>query len=430
MDKQITFDPQLTKDDRLVLDNLVADIQKQGSTSKTNEPSSSSRPNVDKDTASASASVPDDDKSLLELLKSMNTPSSENCDPTVFTSWDLADFNKKSLFYIWILEPYVGCARKIVRKETDVVMVTHLLLYFTTSVPSAVMLYWRGFTWLHGIAHLMMQGTYVGTYTLMMHQHIHTGGVLAKKFNVFDKLFPYITDPLMGHTWNTYYYHHIKHHHVEGNGPNDLSSTLRFQRDSFTHFLIYLGRFFFFIWAELSLYFIQKRRYKLAAGLLFSEWANYTTYAVLFWLNPKSTVFVFLLPLLLMRIGLMAGNWGQHAFVDHDEPDSDYRSSITLIDSMVSSMLHCLVYHGLTELIKHAVGLEQSPLLQRWLSHITSSQPLTALARSSHLFHQRKGAVCCRGCLSKPIYISDTIKICDANDIVRLRRSSTISIIS
>jgi len=40
-----------------------------------------------------------------------------------------------------------------------------------------------------------------------------------------------------------------------------------------------------------------------------------------------------------MRIGLMIGNWGQHAFVDEVEPDSDFRSSITLID--VASNRYC-----------------------------------------------------------------------------------------
>ena len=29
---------------------------------------------------------------------------------------------------------------------------------------------------------------------------------------------------------------------------------------------------------------------------------------------------------------MMMGNWGQHAFVDEDAPDSDLRSSITVID--------------------------------------------------------------------------------------------------
>ncbi len=41
------------------------------------------------------------------------------------------------------------------------------------------------------------------------------------------------------------------------------------------------------------------------------------------------------LPFALLRLGLMAGNWGQHAFVDDEDPDSDYRSSITTIDVTV-----------------------------------------------------------------------------------------------
>lgn len=50
---------------------------------------------------------------------------------------------------------------------------------------------------------------------------------------------------------------------------------------------------------------------------------------------------VFLLPLLLLHVGLMVGNWGQHAFVDDEEPDSDFRSSITLIDVAV-----CVPFRG------------------------------------------------------------------------------------
>ena len=35
----------------------------------------------------------------------------------------------------------------------------------------------------------------------------------------------------------------------------------------------------------------------------------------------------------------MIGNWGQHALVDDLEPNSDFRSSITLIDVPVSFLL-------------------------------------------------------------------------------------------
>lgn len=225
------------------------------------------------------------------------------------------------------------------RVETDVVMLNHLVLYFTTVVPSAVYLYYH-FTWLHGVLHWIMQSYYVGTYTLMMHQHIHMGGILAKPFWLFDSLFPYITNPLMGHTWNSYYYHHVKHHHVEGNGPGDLSSTMRYQRDDLGHFLCYIGRFFFFIWLELPLYFIRKGQLILGIKAGFWELGNYfAIYALFHWVNPRATLFVFLLPVVLLRMGLMVGNWGQHAFVDEIDPNSDFRSSITLIDVPVSNRL-------------------------------------------------------------------------------------------
>ncbi|OAA65136.1 fatty acid desaturase [Akanthomyces lecanii RCEF 1005] len=264
----------------------------------------------------------------------MNNPSDARFEPTVFSSVDVKDIRLPAILDRWALHPYIRMARSVVRHDTDVVMITHLILYFTTSVPSAAFLFWR-FTWIHGLLHFIMQVSYMGTYTLMMHQHIHMRGILGRRFWLFDVLFPYITDPLMGHTWNSYYYHHVKHHHVEGNGPNDLSSTVRYQRDSIFHFLQYTARFFFFVWLDLPLYFVRKGRPSLAAKVAFWEIGWYGVLYELYCLNPRATFVVFLLPLLLLRAGLMLGNWGQHAFVDHDEPDSDYRSSITLIDVRV-----------------------------------------------------------------------------------------------
>jgi hypothetical protein len=60
-------------------------------------------------------------------------------------------------------------------------------------------------------------------------------------------------------------------------------------------------------------------------------------------LNFRATLFVFLLPLLVLRIALMVGNWGQHAIVDEHDPDSDFRSSITLIDVAVSFPLLSII---------------------------------------------------------------------------------------
>ncbi|EAL86472.2 hypothetical protein KXX33_006967 [Aspergillus fumigatus] len=322
MEPDSYIDPNLTRSDLLVLQTLLSDAQAQ---------STGSKPVTLKYVPSHHNSQC---KSVPEQLEAFNNPQHADFEPTVTMTWDTADLKAKlpSAVNQCLLQPYIQLGRRVVRVETDVVMLTHLILYFTTSVPSALYLHYH-FTWTHGVLHWIMQSYYVGTYTLMMHQHIHMGGILAKRFWLVDSLFPYITNPLMGHTWNSYYYHHVKHHHVEGNGPDDLSSTVRYQRDELSDFLCYLGRFLFLVWFELPSYFFRKGQ--VLQGLKAASWeiGNYLfIYGMYRFVNAHATLFVFILPLFLLRLGLMIGNWGQHAFVDETDPNSDFRSSITLID--------------------------------------------------------------------------------------------------
>lgn len=130
-------------------------------------------------------------------------------------------------------------------------------------------------------------------------------------------------------------------HHVEGNGPEDVSSTLTYQRDSFPDLLHYISRFIFTLWIELPLYFYRKKRTPFAVKTGFTELFSYALMTYLYLhVNSKTTVVTLLLPLIQMRIGMAVGNWGQHAFIDREDPDSDFRSSITLIDVSVSYRLH------------------------------------------------------------------------------------------
>ena len=352
------IDPFLTQPDTIVLKNLLQDID--------------------------DGENHDSNQIAVTLLDALNDEKSDDFQPTVFTGWDLkgsspqrksngprltptlsdenTDLSRSTvltdhsledssthivnaknsplpqILYRSLLQPYIEWASKVVRRPTDVVFLTHIILYLSTSVPSAIYLYY-GFTWPHGICHWLMQTYYCGSFTLMLHNHIHNNGVLAPKYAWLDKTFPYILEPLMGHTWDSYYYHHVKHHHVESNGPDDLSSTLRYQRDELKDFLIYVVRFVALIWVELPLYFLRKGKQSLAIRCIISELASYLTTYLLAKYNLRATLFVFILPLLQMRFGMMIGNWGQHAFVDEIEPDSDFRSSITLIDVPVSNPL-------------------------------------------------------------------------------------------
>ena len=280
-------------------------------------------------------------------MKNVNDPKSDVFETTVFSTWDLSNFKNPNLRKR-IIDSYVNWAKGVVRTETDVIMITHLLTYLCTSIPSASYLFYN-FHWWHGVIHTAVQLYYMGPYTLLMHQHIHMRGVLNKKYALVDFFFPYIFDPLMGHTWNSYFFHHVKHHHIEGNGPNDLSSTVRYQRDSVLDFLHYVGRFFLLVWFDLPRYFLRNKKPSLALKAGGCEIANYIfLYSMYRFVNPSATSFVFLIPLALMRIALMTGNWGQHAFVDETEPDSDFHSSITLIDAPVSGTSTVRPTHVLT----------------------------------------------------------------------------------
>ncbi|GES58621.1 phosphoinositide 3-kinase regulatory subunit 4 [Aspergillus terreus] len=333
MDPADFIDPNLTGPDVLVLKQLLDDAQQ----SDHQPPETSLRRRQKDETGPADE--------VIEKLTALNNPQDPTFEATVFVTWDAKDWQKYPFLDKWILQPYVRLARQVVRVETDVVMLTHLLLYFATSVPSAILLFLQ-FHWAHGILHWIMQSYYVGTYTLMMHQHIHMGGILKKSFRWFDELFPYITNPLMGHTWNSYYYHHVKHHHVEGNGPEDLSSTIRYQRDDLFDFLCYVGRFFFLVWLELPLYFFRKGKTNFAFKAAFWEIGNYAALFLLWrYVSWRATLCVFLLPLMQLRVGLMVGNWGQHAFVDEVDPNSDFRSSITLIDVASNRFCYNDGYH-------------------------------------------------------------------------------------
>ncbi|PGG96952.1 hypothetical protein AJ79_09394 [Helicocarpus griseus UAMH5409] len=317
------INPYLTRSDLLVLRSLLRDIE--------NESKADGEVQLKPDCGCEDAD--DDDGATIRHLSNLNRPEHDDFEPTIFLSWDTNELKKlHPTLTRYLIQPYLHHAQKLVRVETDVVFLTHLLLYFTTSLPSAALLY-HHFTWPHALVHWLMQSYYVGTYTLMMHQHIHMGGILSRRLWYIDTLFPYILDPLMGHTWNSYYYHHVKHHHVEGNGPGDLSSTLRYQRDSVFDFMCYVARFFFLVWLELPLYFVRRRKYGMAVRAGAWELADYMFIYLLYrFVNVRATVFVLVLPLVLLRVGLMVGNWGQHALVDEVDPTSDFRSSITLID--------------------------------------------------------------------------------------------------
>ena len=221
----------------------------------------------------------------------------------------------------------------LLNDQRDLPFVTLSATITAVLVPAALLLYWPGvFRWYWGVVYLAANFIlFVDRYILMLHNVSHRG-LFKQGYRALDKYIPWVLGPLCGETPETYYVHHMGMHHAEGNMPTDLSSTMRYQRDSFLHWLQYFVRFLF-CHPALWRYLTAKKRLKLRRRFFWGEGLWLVAVAGLAAVNPGATLFVFVLPVLIVRVLMMAGNWGQHAFVAPEDPSNDYRNSITCINS-------------------------------------------------------------------------------------------------
>lgn len=227
---------------------------------------------------------------------------------------------------------------KMIRDERDLPFVYLAIKITFILIPSAILLYLPildGIWWnVWAVVHLILCiGVFLGPYTLMLHNTSHRP-FFKRDYNSWNKYIPWVLGPLMGQSPDLYFIHHMGMHHAEGNMPEDKSSTMPFQRDSFFGFMHYYLRFLFIGVIELAQYFLGKKRNAIARKAALVEYSYYVFLAIMcVFVSVKATLIVFILPLIIIRLAMMSGNWGQHAFVDPDEPNNDYKSSITCINS-------------------------------------------------------------------------------------------------
>ena len=121
--------------------------------------------------------------------------------------------------------------------------------------------------------------------------------------------------PFFGVPPGVYRLHHCVMHHVEANGCGDLTSTRRFQRDSALHFVLYVAAMLASI-LLLPIYALTRaRRIDLAARSAVAMFAYATTIRCLYARAPIATLYVFVLPLIIVFGALAFGNWSQHLFI-------------------------------------------------------------------------------------------------------------------
>jgi hypothetical protein len=225
-------------------------------------------------------------------------------------------------------------ALRWVNDERDLPFLRVLLTSGLVLGAGAIYLYWPGnFRWWIGALYLAINiGLFLPPYTLLLHNVSHRP-LFKREYQGMRRIVPWMWGPLFGQTPESYYLHHLAMHHVEGNMPEDASSTLPYQRDSFVGFLHYWGRFFLIGLWDLGRYFWVRKRYRFAKRLIAGEVVYLAALAALLAVNWRATLVVFVIPLVLIRFLMLAGNWGQHAFIDARDPSNSYWNSITCINS-------------------------------------------------------------------------------------------------
>lgn len=217
----------------------------------------------------------------------------------------------------------------------DIVFINLGLQMTLTLWPMAFALYFvKPFSWLWAAGYwIFLFVFFLDRYILMLHCTSHRP-LFNRKFKLLNFYIPWVLGPLVGETPEAYFVHHMGMHHKEGNLLGDLSTTMPFQRDSFRHWLKYWGRFMTLGLVDLFRYHKRHNRSKMLKRLVYGEGMFWLAcLALAAFVNLQATLAVFVIPVLVVRTLMMAGNWGQHAFVDPEEPGNDYKSSITCINS-------------------------------------------------------------------------------------------------
>src|SRR3984893_10568007 len=215
-----------------------------------------------------------------------------------------------------------------IHDRRDVPFLKLMVLLSATVIPSGVALFIpHAFRWWLAGLHLALVVYFLGPFVLMLHNTSHRR-LFRRPWAWMNQYIPWVLGPFFGESPEAYFTHHVGMHHPENNLEDDVSSTMPYRRDHFGDFLRYFLRFFVAGFFELTSYFARKGRRALLFRTLFGELSYYGSVAALLYIDWRATVVVLVVPLVVARFGMMAGNWGQHAFIDEAAPENNYRNSI------------------------------------------------------------------------------------------------------
>ena len=183
--------------------------------------------------------------------------------------------------------------------------------------------------------------TYVLGLHCVVHRNMFKPNAVGKATRWF---FVGIIGPMMGQTPETYGAHHVSMHHPLNNGYDDLSTTLTFKRDGGWDFARYLFGFLFA--THYGLYeSLQRRNPIVCQRFVVGECCWIAAGAVIYWYRPFGAALLYALPVLILRLGMTAGHWGQHSFLNPADPFANTNLSTTIVNSMYNRVSFNDGYH-------------------------------------------------------------------------------------
>jgi len=235
---------------------------------------------------------------------------------------------------------------KLLNNKRDLPFIYLSLKITCTTVPFALYLFLnRNVHWASYLIYLALIFIFfLGPFILMLHNTCHRK-LFKKQYSYLIKYIHWFLGGFFGQTPETYFYHHIAMHHAENNLSEDLSSTMKYRRDSIRSFSKYLISFYFRGVLDLASYFRKRNRKKFSWKILAGECVYFALVLLLCFYNLKATIVVYILPLIFTRFAMMAGNWAQHAFIDPQNPDNIYKNSITCINTVYNKQCFNDGYH-------------------------------------------------------------------------------------
>jgi len=235
----------------------------------------------------------------------------------------------------------------LMKDERDLIFIRVTAVITLTVLPLATLLFLSE-PWVVGICAVPYLAfvflAYGGRYGLMLHAVGHRP-IFKREHRWIQAYIPWVLGPFLGHTPTSFAAHHMWMHHAENNMLGDGSATLPYVRDSFLHFLHYVARFFFMGHIHLVRYLTLRGRGKIARRFLFGEVGWLALALLSLWVNWAAALVVFIVPMLMMRWLMMAGNFAQHAFVDMTDPDNPFKNSNNLINAKYNQKAYNDGYH-------------------------------------------------------------------------------------